>query len=88
MDIWRDVLRTTLDGTFLCCRAAAPHLAKSGSGTIINFGGVSAHTGARNAVATVTAKSGLLQKHLGDSDSLGVADADDAGFHADSPPSI
>jgi 3-oxoacyl-[acyl-carrier protein] reductase len=60
MEIWHDVLRTTLDGTLLCCRAAAPHLARHGNGTIINFGGVSAHTGARNAVATVTAKSGLV----------------------------
>ncbi|MCC6474866.1 MAG: SDR family oxidoreductase [Burkholderiales bacterium] len=60
MDVWRDVLRTTLDGTLLCCRAAAPHLARGDGGTIVNIGGVSAHTGAKNAVATVTAKSGLL----------------------------
>jgi 3-oxoacyl-[acyl-carrier protein] reductase len=60
MDSWRDILRTTLDGTFLCSRAAAPHMKQAGGGTIINMGGVSAHTGAKNAAAVITAKSGLF----------------------------
>jgi 3-oxoacyl-[acyl-carrier protein] reductase len=53
MDAWHDILHTTLDGTFLCCRAAAPHMKKAGAGTIINMGGVS-------AAAVITAKSGLF----------------------------
>jgi len=60
MEDWHDVLRTTLDGTYLCSRAAAPHIARQGGGSIINMGGVSAHTGARNAMAMITAKAGLL----------------------------
>ena len=57
---WHDILHTTLDGTFLCSRAAAPHLGRKKYGTIINIGGVAAHTGARNAAAMITAKAGLL----------------------------
>ena len=57
---WHDILHTTLDGSFLCSRAAAPHLAHESNGTIINIGGVAAHTGARNAAAMITAKAGLL----------------------------
>ena len=60
MAMWHDILHTTLDGTFLCSRAAAPHMHRAGGGTIINMGGVSAHTGAKNAAAVITAKSGLF----------------------------
>jgi 3-oxoacyl-[acyl-carrier protein] reductase len=59
LEDWRRILRVTLDGTFLCSQAAAPHLAKSGAGTIVNMGGVVAHTGAKNASAIMTAKAGL-----------------------------
>lgn len=60
LEDWHDILHTTLDGTFLCSRAAAPYLAVHKAGTIINMGGVAAHTGARNAAAMITAKAGLL----------------------------
>ncbi len=60
LEDWHDILHTTLDGTFLCSRAAAPHLAVHEQGCIINIGGVAAHTGARNAAAMITAKAGLL----------------------------
>jgi 3-oxoacyl-[acyl-carrier protein] reductase len=60
LEDWHDILHTTLDGTFLCSRAAAPHMAVHKAGTIINMGGVAAHTGARNAAAMITAKAGLL----------------------------
>ena len=60
LEDWHDILHTTLDGSFLCSRAAAPHLAHDQCGTIINIGGVAAHTGARNAAAMITAKAGLL----------------------------
>ena len=56
---WQRILRVTLDGSFLCSQAAAPHLSKSAAGTIINIGGVVAHTGARGACAIMTAKAGL-----------------------------
>src|SRR5580700_10554758 len=45
---WREILDVTLDGTFHCTKACLPALRKSGSGTIVNIGGLSAHTGAKN----------------------------------------
>jgi len=59
IDDWRRILRVTLDGSFLCSKAAAPYLMRSPAGTIINMGGVVAHTGARGASAIMTAKAGL-----------------------------
>jgi len=59
LEDWRRILGVTLDGSFLCAQAAAPYLRKSGNGTVINIGGVVAHTGARGAAAIMTAKSGL-----------------------------
>src|SRR4051795_4797370 len=52
---WREILDVTLDGTFLCAKACLPALRKSGAGTIVNIGGLSAHTGAKNRAHVVTA---------------------------------
>jgi 3-oxoacyl-[acyl-carrier protein] reductase len=57
---WRRILDVILDGAFHCVKAALPHLKRSGAGAIINIGGLSAHTGSRNRVHVVTAKSGLV----------------------------
>jgi len=57
---WREILDVTLDGTFHCIKACLPALQKSGAGTIINIGGLSAHTGARNRAHVVTAKAGIV----------------------------
>src|SRR3984893_18615948 len=43
---WREIMAVILDGAFHCVKACLPHLKKSGAGTIINIGGLSAHTGA------------------------------------------
>lgn len=56
---WRDVLAVTLDGAFLCSRAALPALAASGAGSIVNLGGLTAYTGARYRAHVVAAKAGL-----------------------------
>jgi 3-oxoacyl-[acyl-carrier protein] reductase len=56
---WREVLATTLDGAYLCSRAAMPHLVASGSGAIVNIGGLSSHTGAANRAHVIAAKAGL-----------------------------
>ena len=45
---WREILDVTLDGSFLCVKACLPALRKSGAATIVNIGGLSAHTGAKN----------------------------------------
>src|SRR5882672_6400022 len=57
---WREILDVTLDGTFHCTKACLPALRKSGAGTIVNIGGLSAHTGARNRAHVVTAKAGIV----------------------------
>src|SRR6186997_1157146 len=57
---WREILDVTLDGTFHCVKACLPALRKSGAGTIVNIGGLSAHTGAANRAHVVTAKAGIV----------------------------
>ena len=57
---WREILDVTLDGTFHCVKACLPALRKAGGGTIINIGGLSAHTGAKNRAHVVTAKAGII----------------------------
>jgi 3-oxoacyl-[acyl-carrier protein] reductase len=57
---WRAVLATVLDGAFLTTKAALPHLRASDAGTIVNIGGLSAHSGAARRAHVVTAKAGLV----------------------------
>src|ERR1700719_1022615 len=57
---WREILDVTLDGAFHCTKACLPALRKSGAGTIVNIGGLSAHTGAANRAHVVTAKAGIV----------------------------
>ena len=57
---WRGVLATILDGAFLTVKAALPHLKHSGTGAIINIGGVSGHVGTKHRAHVVTAKAGLI----------------------------
>jgi 3-oxoacyl-[acyl-carrier protein] reductase len=57
---WREILDVTLDGAFHCTKACLPFLRESGAGTIVNIGGLSAHTGAANRAHVVTAKAGIV----------------------------
>lgn len=57
---WRRILSVILDGAFLCTKAALPHLKKSDMGSIVNFGGLSAHTGSKDRAHVVTAKAGII----------------------------
>ncbi|WJR76394.1 3-oxoacyl-ACP reductase FabG [Bradyrhizobium sp. NP1] len=57
---WREILDVTLDGAFHCAKACLAALRESGAGTIINIGGLSAHTGAKDRAHVVTAKAGLV----------------------------
>jgi NAD(P)-dependent dehydrogenase (short-subunit alcohol dehydrogenase family) len=36
-DVWRDIIVTNVNGTFLMARCAAPHLIRAGSGRIVNI---------------------------------------------------
>src|SRR5471030_3241318 len=57
---WREIMDVTLDGTFHCVKACLPALRSSGAGTIVNIGGLSAHTGAKDRAHVVTAKAGII----------------------------
>jgi 3-oxoacyl-[acyl-carrier protein] reductase len=57
---WREIMDVTLDGAFHCIKACLPALKQSGAGTVVNIGGLSAHTGAKNRAHVVTAKAGLI----------------------------
>jgi 3-oxoacyl-[acyl-carrier protein] reductase len=57
---WREILATTLDGAYLCSHTVLPHLMQSGSGAIVNIGGLSAHTGAARRAHVCAAKAGLV----------------------------
>jgi 3-oxoacyl-[acyl-carrier protein] reductase len=56
---WREVMGVIMDGAFLCASAALPYLKASGAGSIVNIGGLSAHTGSPGRAHVVAAKSGL-----------------------------
>ena len=56
---WRAVMAVTLDGPFLCIRAALPALEKSGHAAIVNIGGLTAYTGAVHRAHVVAGKAGL-----------------------------
>ena len=57
---WREIMDVSLDGPFHCVKACLPALRQSGTGTIVNIGGLSAHTGAKNRAHVVTAKAGII----------------------------
>ena len=57
---WKQITGVVLDGAFHCVKACLPALQKSGAGTIVNIGGLSAHTGAKNRAHVVTAKAGII----------------------------
>jgi len=56
---WRRALATMLDGAFICVKACLPYLRASPSATVINIGGMTAHTAAKQRVHVVAAKAGL-----------------------------
>jgi 3-oxoacyl-[acyl-carrier protein] reductase len=57
---WRRITGVIVDGAFLCARACLPPMIAGGGGTIVNIGGVSAHTGAQNRAHVITAKAALV----------------------------
>lgn len=56
---WRAILDVCLDGAFHVTKAALGALKASGSGAIINIGGLTGHTGAPHRAHVITAKAGL-----------------------------
>jgi 3-oxoacyl-[acyl-carrier protein] reductase len=60
VESWHDTLAVVLDGAFFTAQAALPMLRQSPQGAVINIGGLTAHTGAKNRAHVVTAKAGLV----------------------------
>jgi 3-oxoacyl-[acyl-carrier protein] reductase len=56
---FRAVTSVALEGPFLCARFALPALSASDGAAIINIGGLTAYTGAKDRVHVVAAKAGL-----------------------------
>jgi 3-oxoacyl-[acyl-carrier protein] reductase len=57
---WRAVMAVILEGAFHCVKATLPALKQSGAGTIVNIGGLSAHTGSKHRAHVIAAKAGLI----------------------------
>jgi 3-oxoacyl-[acyl-carrier protein] reductase len=68
---WREVTATILDSAYLCAHAAIPYLKLSPCASIINFGGMSAHTGSRERAHVLAAKMGLIGLTRGLASDLG-----------------
>jgi len=58
-DLWRRILEINLDGTFLMCREALPHLLES-RGNIVNVSSTSAKAGLPYGAAYGASKGGIL----------------------------
>lgn len=60
-EVWDRAIEVNLKGTFLCCQAAIPFLARNGWGRIINIASAGARTGGGGgSIHYHTAKGGIL----------------------------
>jgi NAD(P)-dependent dehydrogenase (short-subunit alcohol dehydrogenase family) len=57
--LWREILATNLEGAFVLCREAVPHMIAGGGGSIINVGSGNAKGGAPNLTPYSVSKGGL-----------------------------
>jgi NAD(P)-dependent dehydrogenase (short-subunit alcohol dehydrogenase family) len=57
---WQHVLDINLTGTFLCCRAVAPHMMEQGGGKIVNLASGRGVAGAMNGVHYASSKGGVI----------------------------
>jgi NAD(P)-dependent dehydrogenase (short-subunit alcohol dehydrogenase family) len=60
LELWEQVIRVNLQGTFLCSKHVIPFMLKQGGGSIINLGSPTGMTGcAPNLTAYSTSKAGI-----------------------------
>lgn len=62
LDEWREVLDSNLTATYLCSRAAVPHMRKHGWGRIVNLGAAGAYRahGTARMASFYAAKAGIV----------------------------
>lgn len=58
MDDWRETIDTNLTGTFLCTKAALPHIVDGGR--IVNIASVLAHMGSSQGAHYAASKAGII----------------------------
>ncbi len=56
---WREILSVALDGAFILCRTAVPHMLGRGGGAIVALSGISTHIGTPNRCHVSASKAGL-----------------------------
>jgi NAD(P)-dependent dehydrogenase (short-subunit alcohol dehydrogenase family) len=59
-EVWDEILRVNLKGTFYCCRAAAPELRKT-RGAIVNVASIAGHRATGSSIVYAVSKAGVLQ---------------------------
>jgi len=59
-EVWDQILKVNLKGTFYCCRAAAPELRKTG-GAIVNVASIAGHRATGSSIVYAVSKAGVLQ---------------------------
>ena len=57
---WREIMATNLEGPFVLCREAVPHMLSGGGGSIVNVGSANGFGGGANLLAYSVSKGGLL----------------------------
>jgi meso-butanediol dehydrogenase / (S,S)-butanediol dehydrogenase / diacetyl reductase len=57
---WRTVMKTNLDGAFLCTQACAPVMRRTGGGAVVNIASISGLRASTMRVAYGTSKAGLI----------------------------
>ena len=60
LEDWRAVMRVTVEGSFLCSKAAIPYLQKANKGTIIMMAGMAANIGTQDRLHAATANGALI----------------------------
>jgi NAD(P)-dependent dehydrogenase (short-subunit alcohol dehydrogenase family) len=60
LDLWNELIRVNLTGTFLCSKAVIDHMIECGYGKIINLASIAGQTGRKVGVAYAASKSGII----------------------------
>jgi NAD(P)-dependent dehydrogenase (short-subunit alcohol dehydrogenase family) len=60
-ELWRRIIDVDLSGTFYCCRAAAAHMVRQGSGAIVNIASAAGVVALRLQVGFVAAKAAIIR---------------------------